>query len=110
MFWGRMIRGPSAVMTEDDQGIEKLECRGCDYEHVDRHNIGQVVVQKATPGRGGGFGSPWHVPSDGGLARVNSKLEQFAVDSGRPPEWIGQAHPADQITDLSAHLGPCPTA
>jgi hypothetical protein len=28
------------------------------------------------------------------------------VDPGRAPERIGEAHPADQITDFGIHLGP----
>ena len=62
-------------------------------------------LQKATPGRGGDFGPPRHVSADRGLADFEPELEQFAVDSGRPPERVGQAHVADQITDLGAHLG-----
>jgi hypothetical protein len=100
----------SSVMSEDDQGIEKLECRRCNNEHVDRRNVGQVVVQKATPGRGGDFGPPRQVSPDRGLADLDAELEQFTVDAGCAPERVGQAHPADQITDLGAHLGPSQTA
>jgi hypothetical protein len=39
-----------SVMSEDDQGIENMKRRGCNNEHVDRRNVGQVVAQKATPG------------------------------------------------------------
>src|SRR5258705_7933843 len=67
---------------KNDQGVEKLECRGCDNEHVDRDHVAHVVAQEGAPGRGGRFGSPWHVPTDGGLADFNAKFEQFAVDSG----------------------------
>ena len=99
-----------SVMSEDDQGIEKTKRRGCNNEHVDRRNVGQVVVQKATPGRGGDFGPPRQVSPDRGLADLDAELEQFAVDAGRAPQRVGQAHPADQIADLGAHLGPSRTA
>jgi hypothetical protein len=74
-------------MTKDDQGIEKMECRGCDNEHVDRRNIGQVVVQKATPGLGWYFGPPRHESADRGLADLDAELEQFAVDAACNPVW-----------------------
>jgi hypothetical protein len=32
--------------------------RGCHNEHIDRRNVGQVVVQEATPSRRGVFGPP----------------------------------------------------
>jgi hypothetical protein len=46
----------SSIMSEDDQGIEKTKRRGWHNEHVDRRNVGQVVVQKAAPGREGTLG------------------------------------------------------
>jgi hypothetical protein len=56
------------------------------------------------------FGAPRHVSPDGGLADVNPKLEQFAVDAGRAPERVGEAHLTYQITDFGTHLGPPRTA
>ena len=97
-------------MSEDDQGIEKTKRRGCNNEHVDRRNVGQVVVQKATPGGGGDFGPPRQVSPDRGLADLDAELEQFAMDAGGAPQRVGQAHPADQIADLGAHLGTSLTA
>ena len=69
-------------MSEDDQGIEKTKRRGCHNEHVDRRNVGQVVVQQATPGRGGDFGPPRQGSADRGLADLDAEFEQFAVDAG----------------------------
>src|SRR3989304_1241512 len=34
------------------------------------------------------------------LADLDAELEQFAVDAGRAPERVGQAHLMDQLTDL----------
>src|SRR5450759_2345812 len=98
----------SSVMSEDDQGIEKLECRRCNNEHVDRRNVGQVVVQKATPGRGGNFGPPRHVSPDRGLADFDAELEQFAVDSGRPPRagWPGSCGGSDHGSRRSSWVAP----
>ena len=87
-------------MSEDDQGIEKTKRRGCHNEHVDRRNVGQVVVQKAAPRRGGDFGPPRQVSADRGLADLDAELEQFAMNAGDAPEGIGHAHLADQLTDL----------
>ena len=97
-------------MSEDDQGIEKTKRRGCNNEHVDRRNVGEVVVQKATPGGGGGFGPPRQVSPDRGLADPDAELEQLAVDAGGAPERVSQAHLADQIADLGARPGPSEAA
>ena len=93
------------VVAEDDHGVEQPKRRGRNNEHVDGHGIAHVVVQEAAPARGGGLGSPRHVSADGGLADHDAELEQFAVDAGRAPERIGDAHLADQITGLYRRLG-----
>jgi len=100
----------SAVITKHDQGIQDPKRRGCHNEDVDRRNVGHVVVQEATPSRGRGFGPAPQVSSNRGLADLDAELEQFAVDTGRAPERVGEAHLADQITDFGTHLGPSGTA
>ena len=65
---------------------EWCDLDGLAADAVNRGHVGQVVVQKATPGRGGDFGPPRQVSSDRGLADLDAELEQFAVDAGRAPE------------------------
>jgi hypothetical protein len=72
--------------------------------------MSQVVVEEAPPSRGGVFRPPSQVSANCGLADLDAKLEQFAMDAGRAPERVGQAHPMDQITDFATHLGPARTA
>ena len=81
----------SSVVAEDDQGVEKPKRRGCNNEHVDRRNLGQMVVQEATPGRGGDFGPPRQVSPDRGLADLDAELEQFVMNAGCAPEGISYA-------------------
>src|SRR6266851_1256010 len=44
------------------------------------------------------------------LADLDAELQQFPVDAGRPPQRVGFAHAADQITDFCADLGSSRTA
>ena len=104
------VNNPSAVEAEHNQGIEEPERRGGNHKHVDRRNFGQVVVQKGPPGRGGDLGTPRHPPPNCGLADLDAELEQFPVDAGRPPQRVGFAHAADQITDFCVDLGSSRTA
>jgi hypothetical protein len=104
------VNNPSAVEAEHNQGIEDPERRSGDYKLVDRRNIGQVVAQKGPPGRGGDLRTPRHSAPNCGLADRDAELEQLAVDAGRPPQRVGFAHAADQITDVCADLGPARTA
>jgi len=80
----------SAVMTKHDQGIQDPKRRGWHNEHVDRRNVGHVVVQEATPSRGRGFGPPPQVSSNRGLADLDAQLEQFAVDTGRAQSGLAR--------------------
>ena len=38
------------------------------------------------------------------LADLDPELEQLGMDPGRAPEWIGQAHLADQTPDFERDL------
>ena len=49
---------------------------------------------------------PCHVFGDRGLANVDSKFEKLAMDPGRAPEGIGQAHVADQLAYFERDLWP----
>ena len=94
-----------SVVAEDEHSVEEPKRCGSNNEHVDGHRVAHVVVQKASPGRGGDCGSPWHVSADGGLAHYDTELEQLAVDPGRAPQRISDAHFTDQITGLHGRLG-----
>jgi hypothetical protein len=69
------VNNPSAVVAKNDQVIEQPKRRGGDHKHVDRRNVGQVIVQEASPGRGGDFGPPRYPPPDRGLADLDAELE-----------------------------------
>jgi hypothetical protein len=47
---------------------------------------------------------PRHVFGDRGLANGDSKFEKLAMDPGRAPEGIGQAHVADQLAHFERDL------
>jgi len=80
----------SAVMAKHDQGIQDPKRRGCHNEHVDRRDVGHVVVQEATPSRGRGFGPAPQVSSNRGLADLDAELEQFAVVRGAPQSGLAR--------------------
>jgi hypothetical protein len=58
-----------------------------------RHSLGQVIVQKAPPSRGGTFMAPRKVSPDSALANLDAELEQFAVDARCSPRagWQGSS-------------------
>src|ERR1700682_3606923 len=96
----------SSLMAEDDQGVEKLKPCRHDNEHVDGGSVMHVIVQERAPGRGGDLGPPWKISANRGLAHVDAELEHLAVDAGRAPKRVGQAHLAAQFTDLASHPRP----
>src|SRR5262245_17755108 len=58
----REVDNSSAVGAQHNKGVEEPEGRGGDYQHVNRRNVWKVVLQEASPGRGGGIGPPRHPP------------------------------------------------
>src|SRR5215470_9186070 len=77
------VDDPPAVKTQHDQGVEQLERRRGDHEHVNRRNVWKVIAQKAPPGRGGNLGPPRHPSPDRGLADLDAELEQLPVNARR---------------------------
>jgi hypothetical protein len=82
----------SSLMAEDEQGVENLKLGSYDNEHVDGGGVVHVIVQERAPGRGVDLGPPWKISANRGLAHVDAELEQLAVDAGRAPKRVGQAH------------------
>src|SRR3982074_1567304 len=74
------VNNPSAIEAEHNQGIKQLERRGGDDKHVNGRKVGQVVAQKAPPGRGGDPGPPRHPSSNRGLADLDAELDEFPGD------------------------------
>jgi hypothetical protein len=104
------VNDRSTVMAEDDQAIEKPKGRGYNNEHVDGGQAVHVIAQKRAPGRGGDLGPLQHAFFDRGLADFDTELEQFAMDAGRAPKWIGAAHLPDQIAGGRTHPRPSRSA
>src|SRR5580704_19310372 len=65
-----------------------------------------MVVQKGLPGLRRPSPTPRHVLGDRRLRDLDPELEQFAVDAGRTPQPIGQAHLPDEAADLPWYLWP----
>src|SRR5271163_3807911 len=47
-----------------------------------------------------------HVFRHGRLRHLNAEHEQFAVNAGRAPQWVGHAHLSDQVTNLTVDRWP----
>ena len=64
-----------------------------------------MVTKERLPTLRGRSPPPCHILGDAGLAEVDPKLEQFAVNPGRTPQRIGDADLADQLPDLDRYRG-----
>jgi hypothetical protein len=51
-----------------------------------------------------------HILGNACLTDIDADLEKLAVDARRPPEWIGDAHLADQLSYFERHRRPATTA
>jgi hypothetical protein len=51
-----------------------------------------------------------HILGNACLTDIDADLEKLAVDARRPPEWIGDAHLADQLSYFERHRRPASTA
>ena len=89
-FAGRMRRDTdqhqiSSAMTQNDQGVEHLECnRRNDHKIVRGDPVG-VVDQKRPPALGRRASMPGHVLANRRLSDVDTEFEWFAVDPRSTP-------------------------
>ena len=86
-------------------------------KEVNRDHRLDVVLQDGPPGLRRRLAVARHVLPHAGLADIDAELEQFAVNTRRPPQWILAAQSTDQFSNVfryrwSAGLAvtnfPCP--
>jgi hypothetical protein len=65
-----------------------------------------MIMQEATPGRGGDFGPPRQVSPNRALADLDAKLEQFVMNAGGAPEGIGHIHASEKRFTRSLETSP----
>jgi len=95
------VNHAATIMRENEEDVENTEGDCRDGEEIDRGKLLGVVFQKCSPSLRGRFGMSDHVLSDGCLGDIDTKFEQFAVDSRCSPEGISFAHGADEFTNIS---------
>src|SRR5712671_56836 len=65
-----------------------------------------MIVKESLPALRPPSPTPRHVLGDGRLCDPDPELQQFAMDAGRTPQPIGQAHLPDKAADLPWYLRP----
>src|SRR6478672_10867868 len=62
-----------------------------------------MVAKERLPSLRGRTPPPRHILGDAGLADLDAELEKLTMDSRRSPQWIGDAHLADQPANFQRH-------
>ena len=83
-------------MPHDQQAIQQTKRNRWDDEQIHRRDAVGMIPDKGSPALRRRVSSPDHVFGDAGLADLNAELKQLALDPRRSPQWIGNAHLADQ--------------
>src|ERR1700736_4258897 len=97
-------------MPHDQEAVEqtKRDCR--DEEQIHRRNTVGMIIEKCFPALGRRPSTPGHILGHARLSDIDAELEKLAVDARRSPEWICDAHLADQPAYFEWHLRPATTA
>src|SRR5450759_5065618 len=86
----------SPAVPHDQQAIEQTK-RDCRHdEQIHRRDAAGMIMKERLPPLRWRASSPGQILSRGGLADFDAELEQLAMNSGRFPQRIGDAHLADQ--------------
>ena len=90
----------SAVMAKHDQSIQDPKRRGCHNEHVDRRDVGLVVVQEASPSRRDVMARDPRFPSSLHRAEKCALVFAAALTLARPPH-LGNAQVSKKLSVAS---------
>jgi hypothetical protein len=94
------VNDPPSIMAEDDQGVDAetspLQRRTCRPRQCRSCGSAERCARS-----GGDFGAPRHVSPDRGLADFDTKLEQFAVDSGRAAKRVALWRIRSRVSELT---------
>src|ERR1019366_2404664 len=98
------MKDAPAIMTNQEEAVEKSECNGVDCEKVHCCNNFAVVLEKRSP-RSDLVGVPWcplYPARNGALRNIKSKHLQFPVNARRTPRGVLRCHAEDQFAQLLA--------
>ena len=104
---GRMVRYVEmcyspAIMGQNNEDKQDPKSCGGNQEKVDGNQVFDMIVQESAPCLGRRFSLFRHQPGYRPFRDLDSKFQQFAVDSGTSPGWIRIGHFADEIADFAA--------
>src|ERR1700730_17542433 len=87
-------------MPHNQQAVEqtKRDCRHDKQFH--RGDAVGMIAKERPPALGWRVSSPGHVLGHAGLPDIDADLEEFSMDPRRSPQRIGNAHLANELTDL----------
>src|ERR1700674_5701287 len=94
---------PPAV-TQDQHTVEQPERDRRDHEQIHRRDAVSMITKKGPPALGRRSPPSRHVFCNGRLADLDSKLEEFSVDPRCAPQWVGDAHVPNELTNIEWHL------
>ena len=69
-----------------------------------------MIIKERLPSLRWRASSPGHILGHARLSDIDAELEQFPMDPRRAPQWIGNAHLADQPGNFGWHNRPATTA
>jgi hypothetical protein len=99
----------SSAMPHDQQTIEQTE-RDCRHdEQIDRGDAVGMIAEERLPPLGRRTSPLGHIFGYARLSDRDVELEQLSMDPWRSPQWVGDAHLADQSAYFQRYCRPTTT-
>ena len=99
----------SSAMPHDQQTREQTE-RDCRHdEQIHRGDAVGMIAEERLPPLGRRTSSLGHIFGHAGLSDRDVELEQLSMDPWRSPQWVGDAHLADQSAYFQWNCWPATT-
>ena len=95
-----------ARMPQDQKGIQRSKRNRGDDKQVYRRDTVGMIAKEGLPALRRWPPFPGHVFCNRGLADIDSKLEQFAVNPRRSPQEVGEAHLENEVANVRGNPWP----
>ena len=104
MFGDVEMYDASAILRQDDEGVQNAKRGSRHDEEINRGEILEVVEEESARGLRRWFSMPRHEAGNGCRCEIESELEKLTVNTGCAPRRILIGHAANEFSNFRAFL------
>ncbi len=100
------VQDSAALVFNNEEAIQKLECQRRHCEEIERDDCLTMIGEESEPALAwiGATSKALKISGDSAFGNFKSKLQEFSVDLRRSPARVLSRHPDDESTNFATDL------